>query len=392
MKTRACWPVSCRGVSLATVDIDAYDVAVVGAGPAGAAAAMAAARAGATVVLLDRHDFPRDKACGDGIAPHVLDFLRDELGLSDVDAGYPAIPTLSLTGPSGAVARRPLRDGVRVIPRLVFDARLVQAAIGAGAVLRKATVRRLWTHADRVELDCGVAARAVVGADGASSVVRRHLGQGPNPPGHLAVAMRGYATESEPFEQRIVMYAKRWPAYAWSFPIGDGRRNIGYGEVLRGPQLSRAYLLERLGSLLGDVDLAAATDLRAHHLPLSTHRPVPGRGRILLAGDALSLINPFTGEGIYYAVVSGALAGRAATHGAFATRHYARALSQRLHRHLRHTTIAARLAGTQKMVDAGIKAGAKHQGVFDDFVELGLGDGLLTARLLWRTAAEVVMR
>ena len=84
---------------------------------------------------------------------------------------------------------------------------------------------------------------------------------------------------------------------------------MGYGEVLRGTPLSRAYLLERLDHLLPGTE---ATGLRAHHLPLSTRRPPPARGRVLLAGDALSLINPFTGEGIFYAVLSGALAGAAA--------------------------------------------------------------------------------
>ncbi len=350
---------------------------------------MAAARAGASVVLLDRYDFPRDKACGDGIAPHVFEFLKDEFGLSGVDRGYPAIPVLSLTGPRGAVARRPLRGGVRVIPRVVFDARLVQEAVRAGVELRPHTVRRLWTDTDRVVLDGEIEAGVVIGADGAGSMVRRHLGEGPNPAGHVAIAIRGYASQEGPLEQRIVMYDRRWPAYAWSFPIGDGRRNIGYGEVLRGRALSRAYLLGRMATLLGDV--GPAEKLRAHHLPLSTHRPLPGRGRVLLAGDALSLINPFTGEGIYYAVVSGALAGRAALHGGLAAQHYSRELTARLGRHLRHTTIAARLANTRRIVDAGISAGAKNQGVFDDFVELGLGDGLLTARLLWRTAAEAVM-
>src|SRR5687768_17287984 len=98
-----------------------YDVAVVGAGPAGASAAVAAARAGASVLLLDRHDFPRDKACGDGIAPQAL-FELEKLGVSNVDDGYPALPDLSLTSPSGTRAQRPMPTPVRVIPRSVFDA------------------------------------------------------------------------------------------------------------------------------------------------------------------------------------------------------------------------------------------------------------------------------
>ena len=83
----------------------------------------------------------------------------------------------------------------------------------------------------------------------------------------------------------------------------------GYEEV------SRAHLLNRLVTLLPDVDRDTIGQLRAHHLPLSSWRPVAGQGRLLLAGDALSLVNPFTGEGIFYAVVSGTLAGTAAAAG-----------------------------------------------------------------------------
>lgn len=364
-------------------------MAVVGAGPAGATAAIAAARAGASVLLIDRRGFPRDKACGDGIAPQVFSALA-ALGVLGIDAGYPEIRGLSLTGPSGAFATRRMSRGVHVIPREVFDARLVAAAVAAGATSHRHAVKTLATHEDRVVLD-DIEARTVVGADGASSVVRRHLGESPNPPGHMALAIRGYAPDDGPLEQRIIMSDRDWPAYAWSFPIGDGRRNVGYGEVLRGSALTRGCLLRRLRHLLPDVDLDATTSLRAHHLPLSTRRPAPGRGRVLLAGDALSLINPFTGEGIFYAVVSGALAGSAAAGRAEnAGELYARSLRRRLRRHLRHTSTAARLARYPRIVNGGIRAGSLDQRVFDAFVELGLGDGLLTPRLLVGTAAEVV--
>src|SRR5690242_21870689 len=111
-----------------------FDVAVVGAGPAGSAAALAATRAGARVLLLDKAAFPRDKACGDGIAPHALDVLRD-LGVTGVEEGYTPVPGLHLVGPSGASVVRPLARPDYTIPRVVFDARLVDAAVAAGATL-----------------------------------------------------------------------------------------------------------------------------------------------------------------------------------------------------------------------------------------------------------------
>lgn len=362
---------------------DCFDVVVVGAGPAGASAALAARRAGARVLLLDRADFPRDKACGDGIAPQALDVLAG-LGVTQVAAGFAPVPALRLIAPSGCQVARPLPRPAYTVPRQVFDARLVEAAVSAGVRLRRHTVRRVEQRHDLVVLDGEVAARAVIGADGAGSVVRRALGYPPNPDGHLAIAIRGYAPAFPgPPEQRIQTSGTGWPAYAWSFPIGDGRANVGYGEVLRGRPLSRAYLLDRMAALLPELDPDSVTRLRAHHLPFSTRRPPPGQGRVVLAGDASSLINPFTGEGIFYAVLSGVLAGTAAAeYPAQAARRYGSILRHRLGAHLRHSSVAARLGRRRAMVDAAIRVADRDPQVFASLVDLGLGEGRLDPRTL----------
>lgn len=373
--------------------MDEFDVVVVGAGPAGAAAALAARRAGASVLLLDKADFPRDKPCGDGVAPHALDVLAG-LGVTGVEDGYAPVPSLRLVGPAGGAVARAHARPTYTIPRRSLDGRIVDAAVAAGAVLRRHTVRRVEERGARVVLDGVVSAGVLIGADGAYSVVRKALGQPPNGPGHLALAIRGYApAPAGPPEQRIVTASREWPAYAWAFPIGDGTANIGYGEVLHGRSISRAHLLDRLAALLPDVDVGAATGLRAHHLPLSTRRPVPARGRLLLAGDALSLINPFTGEGIFYAVLSGALAGAAAAApGDAPGRRYAAAFQARLGRHLRHSKAAALLGARQWIVNAAVRAADRRQAVFDDLIELGLGDGTLTPRTVAAIARSTVRR
>jgi geranylgeranyl reductase family protein len=372
--------------------VDRYDVVVVGAGPAGSCAALAARRAGASVLLLDKADFPRDKACGDGIAAHAVAVLAG-LDVPDPVRGHPPLPVLRLTGPGGVTVARRLPRAAYTVPRAVFDARLVAAAVAAGATLRRHAVRRVEERDGHVVLDGVIAAGAVVGADGAGSAVRRGLGHPPNPDGHLALAIRGYAPAGGALEQLIVTSRAAWPAYAWVFPVGDGTANVGYGEVLRGRPLSRAYLVDRLVELLPAVDRGAITGLRAHHLPLSTRRPPAGRGRVLLAGDALSLINPFTGEGIFYAALSGALAGAgAAAGGPRAGEQYAAALRARLGRHLRHSGAAAWLGRRPWLVDGAVRAASRRARVFDRLVDLGLGDGLLDARTLARIAAGVVTR
>lgn len=124
-----------------------YDLVVAGAGPAGAAAAIAARRAGADVLLLDRAGFPRDKPCGDGIAAEAVAVL-ESLGVTGVTDGYPAIDRLRLVGPDGAAVARQLPRPAHTVPRLVFDERLVRAAVAAGAELRRHAVRRVSDRGD----------------------------------------------------------------------------------------------------------------------------------------------------------------------------------------------------------------------------------------------------
>ena len=368
-----------------------WDVVVVGAGPAGSAAALAALRARphARVLLVDRHDFPRDKSCGDGIAPQALDELA-RLGAAHVLADRVPIHRLRLHAPDGRVVAGRLRRPDFVVPRTVFDARLVDAAVHRGAQLVRRTVRRLEVRPDRVVLDGELAARVLIGADGANGVVRRQLGAGRQPETALAVAVRGYAPAppGEP-EQVILMSRRDWPAYAWSFAAGDGTSNVGFGMLLPSLRASarggRAELHGRLQEMLPGVE---AERLVSHHLPLSTARPRQPRGRVLLAGDAMSLINPLTGEGIFYALLSGRLAGVAAVGGGDSGAAYDTALRRELGRHLRHTTLLARLSRRPAVVGLGVAAAGRSPAAFDALVELGLGRGLITPALVGGIARE----
>jgi menaquinone-9 beta-reductase len=380
-----------------------WDVIVVGSGPAGSAAAIAVRRAwpDATVAMLDREDFPRDKTCGDGVAPHVLDVLA-RLGVYGLLADWTPVHRLRLGFPGGPELAGEMLRPAYVVPRAVLDARLRAVALERGAQALRHRVKKVEVRADRVVLDGELEARYVIGADGAQSVVRRAVAPDPAP-GAAAIALRAYVPiGSLPPDEQVIAFDRRvgkgrgpgYPAYAWSFPIGDGRANVGYGELLprSGEAPTRGYLLDRLHSLLPDVGELGG--VRGHRLPLSTAGVRQPDGRVLLAGDALSLINPLTGEGIHAAVLSGALAGAAAGRSARSSslpdagRAYRLALRGAFGRHTQGVNALARLAHP-RAVAAGLRGANGRQSAFDALVDLGLADGPVSASVLGVIAREL---
>ena len=371
--------------------VEQWDLVVVGAGPAGSSAALGALTADPTlrVLLLDRSDFPRDKSCGDGIAPHAIDRLA-EVGAADVVDGWAPLRDLELSRGDVRVAG-PMRREAYVVPRRVLDARLVEKAVAAGAVLRRHRVTSVTTEPGRALVSERFAAPVVVGADGAHSLVRTALlGRRRD---QRALAIRGYApTPPHLAGRQVIRYGERTqPSYAWAFDRGDGLANVGYGERLPrgrgdGSPPSRRLLLEQLEELLPGM-ASTGTDWRGHHLPLSSWRWEQPDGRVLLVGDAAGLVNPMTGEGIYYAVATGIAAGRTAARavalgrGDDAGKRHRTVVRGMLGTHLRHTWLASRLAQSPRIVDAGIRAAGRDRHAFDTLVELGLGDGRIGPRL-----------
>jgi geranylgeranyl reductase family protein len=371
-----------------------WDVVIVGSGPAGCAAAIAARRAepSAAVLLLDRRDFPRDKCCGDA----VLGDAFDELEMHGVDpaaltAGFAPTREVELTTPAGRTVTGPVQSDMWVIPRVILDSRLLEAACAAGVTWRRQVVRRVVDAGDHVEIDGRLRARVVIGADGAESVVRRALPRAARP--SVAVALRGY--DIEPGRGRPSLVFGRGPglSYAWRFPSSGGPTNIGYGRLLGpGENARRADLLATMHELLPGIRPAPAS-LRAHRLPLATSRQRAADGRLLLAGDAAALINPISGEGIYYAIVSGLAAGAAAVGSpSSAAARYRGELRHRFGRHQRAVEVLSVLMTSESLLEAGILAADAEPAVFADIASLALGNGRITGRVAGALVRELLRR
>ena len=305
------------------------DVAIVGAGPAGAAAAITLARAGRSVVLLDKATFPRDKICGDGITTGALRLL-EQLGVRPEQvSSWTQVSDIHVVSPSGHDAVFPLpRDRgqfAAVMRRTDLDAAIVDQARKAGAdVHEDAEVVGATDDAHQVRLDLAdgttVCADYVVAADGMWSPMRKLLGTAV--PGYLGDwhAFRQYFAQVGPQARDLWVWFEPdlLPGYAWSFPLPDGGANVGFG-IQRGAKITTREMKALWPELLARPHIAAVLGPDAVALDRHQAWPIPARtgelaltaGRVLWVGDAAAVTDPMTGEGIGQALLTGQFAGQA---------------------------------------------------------------------------------
>ncbi|MFJ2767043.1 geranylgeranyl reductase family protein [Streptomyces sp. NPDC087300] len=293
-----------------------WDVVVVGAGPAGASAAYAAAVAGRSVLLLEKAELPRYKTCGGGIIGPSRDSLPPGFDLPLQDRVHAV--TFSLDGKFSRTRKsRQMLFGL--INRPEFDQQLVEHAQKAGAELRTGvTVARVEQHGpdvpDRrtvaVMLQGGetVLARSVVGADGSASRIGAHVGVKLDQVDlGLEAEIPVPKTVAEDWAGRVLIDWGPMPgSYGWVFPKGD-TLTVGVISARGEGAATKRYLedfIARLGLAGFEPSISSGhlTRCRADDSPLS-------RGRVLVCGDAAGLLEPWTREGISFALRSGRLAG-----------------------------------------------------------------------------------
>ena len=301
---------------------DTFDVVVAGGGPAGATAAADLARAGRSVLLLDKAG--RIKPCGGAIPPKLIaDFAVPESLL------VARVTSARIVSPSAREAAMPVTEGgfVGMVDREHFDEWLRNRAALLGAVRRAGTFERIERDGDATIVryrpkgappgapPAAVRARAVVGADGALSAVARQCVPGAEATPfvfayHEIVRAPGAGAAAQYDGARCDVYYRGTLSpdfYAWIFPHGD-TASVGTGSARKGFSLKGA--VKELRQVAG-LDGVETIRREGAPIPLKPLKRWDDGRNVLLAGDAAGIVAPASGEGIYYAMLGGRFAAEA---------------------------------------------------------------------------------
>jgi geranylgeranyl reductase family protein len=305
------------------------DVLIIGAGPSGCSAAVTLHQHGLRVAIVDKAEFPRDKCCGDGLTTSALRQL-ERMGFDPTTIpSFHVVQNTAWRSPSGFVSELPLPDEdgwrIAVAPRQELDNQLVEFVRAKGIRIHEA-------HAlDSVDTSgrgvCVVAGdktfhtRYVIAADGVWSPTRKLVSGTAESPylGNIHAFRQYFKNVTGPAKDRLFVSFEPdlLPGYLWSFPLGDGRVNIGFGIERREGRstqmmkqawpdiLSRPHIREELGP-------NAEPDLphKAWPIPAEIKNELltAANGKVFFVGDAARVVDPLTGEGIGQALETGHMA------------------------------------------------------------------------------------
>jgi geranylgeranyl reductase family protein len=288
-------------------------VLIIGGGPAGASAAHTLASHGMDAALIDKAVFPRDKLCGG-----LLTLRSRKIYSRIFAAAWEPVVDFTAHGVKffhRASLLNEVADSSELYftRRLDFDHYLLGQAIarGATAYLGDAVVTLdVRERTCRLRSGTELTFDYLVGADGVNSLVAKNLFGKAFDHDSIAFALE-MEVDRKQFPQafsdpEIVFGLARW-GYGWVFPKKD-TLTVGIGGLhAKNPELKKmflAFLAARFGRI-------PAGRIKGHYLPFGDYRKVPGRGNVLLCGDAAGLVEPITGEGIAFAMQSGLYAAEA---------------------------------------------------------------------------------
>lgn len=311
-----------------------FDVLIVGAGPAGAAAAMELGRSGLSVAVLEKAKFPRDKTCGDALSVDVvnqLSMLSPELAAAfdKLECKTPSYG-VSIFSPDRHQVDIPFvykgsKTPGYICKRLDFDNLLIQQLKQFPSVqlFENCKVEIIETQYEKIvaQTSLGIfSGKMMIGADGAHSIVTRKMALHKMDKKHSSAGLRVYYEGITEFHTEnfieLHFFQDILPGYLWIFPLPDNRANVGIGMLSSAVSQKNVDLKKVLQHILSTdarfkerFEKAKPLEtVKGYSLPLGSKKRALSGDHFLLAGDAASLIDPFSGEGIANAIRSGRVA------------------------------------------------------------------------------------
>lgn len=305
-----------------------YDVVICGAGPAGTTAALGLKHAGLKVAIIDSASFPRDKVCGDAIPARAMDTLHRIS--SEFSGSFNGFDRQLLTRHTdvvynGKTLQLHWKIPAYTCPRVDFDNKLFELVKKHTdtVVFEGVHIQTVWAGYQGYVLTDkngnSYTARLVIGADGAQSVTAKQLAARVLDREHHIGAVRAYYRGIENLcidKTEMYMEKSLLPGYFWIFPVAGGMANVGFGMVSADIAARKINLKQALYDFIDKVPVLKKRfehaelcgGLEGHSLPLASRRVCISGTGFMLTGDAASLIDPITGEGIGNAMLSGRLA------------------------------------------------------------------------------------
>ena len=390
-----------------------YDVLIIGAGPSGSNAAISYKNLNPDlkVGLIDKSIFPRDKSCGDAIGPGVISALKRFNNQHILD-NEPQVVSTTLYGPENIGIQNYIPEVknkedsiVYVIPRIDLDNRILNLAKDLDVDVfegysfvsfEKDLDNKLVVEIKNGDNITKLGAKILVGADGANSRVRKQLNVNTNSDWHKAIAIRAYIDSPnylEIFKERTLMFEINVSAekgYAWAFPSKGNLLNIGIGvplNIFKKEKLDINVLLQDFITQLTNrgVVVENIRDEKSYLLPFASSRPKFRNDiNVALIGDASSMINPMSGEGIFYGMEAGYLLAKNTynlidspdlTKG---IADYEKAFSKRFRKHYLSCALARLLLQSPFMTKRLLKVASNDQNTIDFVVELLFDEAYLT--------------